>query len=328
MTHDLDPRARTLLRELDPATGPDPMSGHRRDTLTSILAADPDQRDGATVVALPTRRTLPRWAVPTAAAAAAIGVAISVPAIGGGQPAYASWTTTPTALSDAQADKLVKACLEQVSQSPGRSPADEFPPGVEPPPTLDPSTLTRRVADRRGDWASVLLTAQGPGNYDWSVSCIGSMPAGSTGDPSDVSSTVGGGGGFQTPTGRQFTQGAISEFGGSAGVLGLGKRPTLSATDGRVGPDVAGVKITSGGVTVQASVQDGTYAAWWPGSAFTPDRGPSGYGGPTPTISYTLTLKDGTVIKDAKPTIPPAVGSTVAGSAAVSGGDRSSVNSG
>ena len=61
----------------------------------------------------------------------------------------------------------------------------------------------------------------------------------------------------------------------------------------------------SGTLTAKASVQNGRYAAWWPGPAF--ESGPpmpSGKGGPEPILTYDLTLTDGTVIQDAQPALP------------------------
>lgn len=67
-----------------------------------------------------------------------------------------------------------------------------------------------------------------------------------------------------------FTQGAISEFHGA------------SITDGAVGTAVTGVTIHAGTLTVNASVQNGRYAAWWPGPAFQSGPvEPSGEGDPS-----------------------------------------------
>jgi hypothetical protein len=79
----------------------------------------------------------------------------------------------------------------------------------------------------------------------------------------------------------------------------------MCATIGAVGEEVAGVTIHAGSLAVEASVQNGRYAAWWPGPAF--EGGPpepSGKGGPEPILTYDLTLTDGTVIRDAQPTLP------------------------
>ena len=72
-----------------------------------------------------------------------------------------------------------------------------------------------------------------------------------------------------------------------------------------MGGEVTGVTIHAGALTVKASVQNGRYAAWWPGPAF--EGGPpepSGKGGPEPILTYDLTLTDGTVIRDTQPALP------------------------
>ena len=63
---------------------------------------------------------------------------------------------------------------------------------------------------------------------------------------------------------------------------------------------IVAVTIHAGGRTVEASIADGTYAAWWPGTAFDPTTldAPSGPGGPEPAITYDVTLRDGTVLQD------------------------------
>lgn len=91
----------------------------------------------------------------------------------------------------------------------------------------------------------------------------------------------------------RYTQGAVSQFHGA------------SITDGAAGETVTGVTIHAGALTVQATVENGRYAAWWPGPAFQsgpPER--SGKGGPRLNLTYDLTLTDGTVIHNAQPTRP------------------------
>ena len=52
-------------------------------------------------------------------------------------------------------------------------------------------------------------------------------------------------------------------------------------------------------------MQNGRYAAWWPGPALEGGpRKPSGEGGPELILTYDLTLADGTVIHNAQPSCP------------------------
>ena len=99
----------------------------------------------------------------------------------------------------------------------------------------------------------------------------------------------------------------MAEFRGGS-IFGFGDRPEIALTHGNVGEDVAAVTITTpDGQLVEATVQDGRYAAWWPGTVFSSDvegSGVEGRGGPTPAISYTITLNDQTVIEDATPRMP------------------------
>ena len=58
--------------------------------------------------------------------------------------------------------------------------------------------------------------------------------------------------------------------------------------EGRVGSDVAGIEVlTPNGLRVEASIDNGRWAAWWPGN----EDYPKVAGAPT----YRVTLRDGTV---------------------------------
>ena len=76
--------------------------------------------------------------------------------------------------------------------------------------------------------------------------------------------------------------------------------------DGKVGADVAALTIHAFGQTVETSIKDGTYAAWWPGQAPTLSEllPPSGEGGPEPQPPHDVTLTDGTVLTDVAPSRP------------------------
>lgn len=125
------------------------------------------------------------------------------------------------------------------------------------------------------------------------------MPEGST----RVSALEGGvsAGAGAVPAADQFTDGGIATF-SDAGPFGIGRRSTASFVAGRTGQDVVGLRITdSRGHEVDATVDGGRYVAWWPGDALT---GTTGDGGPTPELSYRVTLSDGTVLDDAHPVLP------------------------
>ncbi|GAA3195072.1 hypothetical protein ACFO1B_03110 [Dactylosporangium siamense] len=132
------------------------------------------------------------------------------------------------------------------------------------------------LAERRGDFAVLLFRTEDP---DMSGSCLARQPRG-TDDVDDVQAAVGGGDGpAMTAPPRGYTQGALAGY----------RHATI--TDGAAGSDVTGVTIRAGDLTVHASVRDGRYVAWWPAQT-------------TGDLSYDLTLTDGTVIRDARPTRP------------------------
>ncbi|MDP9397777.1 MAG: hypothetical protein M3P96_08120 [Actinomycetota bacterium] len=193
--------------------------------------------------------------------------------VGGDDAAYASWTATPTVVSAHDLDAVVSACKDQVESY-----------------FADPGQARLVLAERRGDHVAVLYRTEDP---DISASCLARNPPGSR-EVDDVDSGAGGSSGpaLAAPP-RGFTQGALSSS------------DEASITDGAVGAEVVGVSIHAGTRTVAASVQNGRYAAWWPGPAFrSGPPGPRGKGRRELILTYDLTLADGTVIRDAQPTLP------------------------
>jgi hypothetical protein len=159
--------------------------------------------------------------------------------------------------------------------------------------SLNPDRAKLVLAERRGEYVALLYRTEDP---DVSGACLVRNPKGST-DVHDVEAGVGGSSGpaLKAPA-RGYTQGAISQFGGTQ---------KASITDGAVGDAVTGLTIHAGAFTVTASVQNGRYVAWWPGPAFeSGPRKPSGKGGPGLILTYELSLADGTVIHNAQPTRP------------------------
>jgi hypothetical protein len=72
-----------------------------------------------------------------------------------------------------------------------------------------------------------------------------------------------------------------------------------------VGVDVIGVTIHAQDLTIQASVANRRYTAWWPEPASHQDgKASSGKATARPSVTYDLTLRDGTVINDAQPDRP------------------------
>jgi hypothetical protein len=247
------------LRTLDAA---ETLSAEQRQraavTLERIMANAP------AAGAAPVRRSRRRLLLLPAAAAALALVAVAVPLASTPQRAYASWTAVPTALTPAETTLVAPACRKELRGG-----------------SLDLGRANLVLAERRGEYVVLLYRTDNP---DVSGSCLAHNPPG-TDDVDDVRAAIGGSSGpaLAAPP-RSFTEGALADF------------RDASVTDGAVGADVTGVTIRTGERTVQASVRNGRYVAWWPG--------PSTNHNGQETLRYDLTLTDGTVVRDAPPTRP------------------------
>ena len=244
----LDAQTTTLLRQLDPAprnSSDDPRSlapsEARRAavTLEQILATDPaaggPQREPAPTSV---RRRHPRRWVLAPLAALAVAAAVVAPTLTiGGDEAYASWSPVPVALSPAESAAAARACLDSLDQT-----AD---PRVKP-----------LLAERRGAWTYVLIQP----TAGVESSCI--MPTAEvTGGVAEERRRWFG------STGEQLSEPAISpeELRVHVAATGSTEEGLFSYSEGEVGRDVVGVTFTTPrGVTVEASVANGRYAAWWP----------------------------------------------------------------
>ena len=282
------------LRSLDAASAP--LTADEREragaALERIVATAPTAGAPRAAAPAPARRSLRLLVlVPATALVLALIVgSVVVQGVGQDNAAYASWTATPAAVSGEDLDAAAGACREHLD----RYYAD----------TMDVGKAKLALGERRGDHVVVLYHTDDP---DISANCLVRNPPGST-DAEVIDSGAGGSSGpaLKAPP-RGFAEGAISGFAQGAVARGeIDESRAVSITDGAVGEKVRGVTIHAGAFTVKASVQKGRYAAWWPGPAFegeTPE--PSGkWAGPQPILTYDLTLADGTVIRDARPTLP------------------------
>jgi len=199
---------------------------------------------------------------------------------GQGGRAYASWTAAPEPVANHDLDAAKAACENKLHHSAGESTA------------IDPSKAKLALAERRGTHVALLYRTDNP---DISTTCFMRNRRGST-KVDDLELGSGGSTGpALTPLSTGFTQGAIAEFRGAA----------VTVTDGAVGSDVRGVTIHSGDLTITATLDNGRYAAWWPGSAFDGGRlEAQGRRAPKLNLRYDLTLTDGSLVQDAKPTRP------------------------
>ncbi|GAA5000324.1 hypothetical protein [Actinopolymorpha pittospori] len=244
-----------------------------RATLERIVATTPSTPAAQPAAPTPARGSRRRLILlPMAALTLALAWMV-IPALGGDNPAYASWTATPASVTSVELSAVAAACRDKLRGS-----------------SIDLDRARLVLSERRGDHVALLYRTEDP---DMSGACLARNPRGST-DVDDVDDGVGGSTGpaLKAPA-TGYTQGAISQFDGA------------SITDGAVGAAVTGITIHAGTLTVNASVQNGRYVAWWPGPAFPSGYvQPSGKGGPEPILTYDLTLTDGTVIHNAQPTLP------------------------
>lgn len=264
-THDLGaeaPITDRMLRRLDAAPPLDDVQRRRAQAARHrILASDPAAP--VTVAAPARRRARARWVAIPAAAAAVAAVSWVLPGqLGGAHPAYASWTAAPGVLDEADRQVADAACRDQL-----RMPA--------PVPV---------VTERRGEWVALLYTGG-----DLVGACLAHVPPGA-GEAGHVTSGAASGSdvAYDDGVGDGHTEGAFFQFGGATEAGG--EVPTVSFTEGRLGPEVDGLTIeTPTGTEVEATITGDRYVAWWPGPAFAggPDD-ESGAGGPAPAVSYLL----------------------------------------
>ncbi len=164
-----------------------------------------------------------------AAVAVALGI-IAVPAVVGGDPAFATWTQTPSPLSAEASERAGEDCRS-------RNTVEES------------SSADVAIAERRGEWNTVVLS--GPGSF--SAMCVtdGSLFGGSFGYSGQRP-------GGSDPAPRELLPTAMGMGSASAG--------ELSMVVGAAGSEVSGVSFQSrSDGEVRASVANGYFVLWFPG---------------------------------------------------------------
>lgn len=260
------------LRSLDAAAGqPDARRRARGASLADSIVHTSDHRS-------PSRRATIAWRAGGVVAAASLVAAgaILVPGLSPTLPAVASWTAEAGPVSDDDLAIAEDACRHQFG-SDGQIDADT--------PVV--------LAERRGDLIGLILYEASPESQG---SCIVELPEGSTSTSGVLSAFGGQSGDALVPPSGEFMEGALSQF--------RAADSDVSLTSGAVGEGVVGVQVNAGGLTTEATVQNGRFVAWWPGASFEDADQPSGQGGPRVIITYDLTLSDGTVIPDADSWFP------------------------
>lgn len=242
----------TTLRALDAAdVVAQHTSARAREDLQRILRTDlsvaepPRRRPSATAPAetvgrpLKTNRPARKVALAAAVLALALGVTV-LPALTGGDEAFASWTAVPTALSASQRNESVDSCRDQQQQGAGAGDAHRL------------GSAQPVIADRRGVWTTVMLS--GPGRF--TALCV--TDSSSHLFAHDMIGSVGTATKDMTPGPRTLIATDLGSGTMSAGAISLAA--------GTAGSDVVGVVYrsrTHGNVT--ATVSKGHFALWFPG---------------------------------------------------------------
>lgn len=217
------------------------------------------------------RRPGRRLGVAAAAAAVLTGLAVVAPWQGAIPAAMASWTMVPTPISAASEAAIAERCLGHLAAS------STSPDGA----VVGGGHFTASIMERRGDWAFATMSSSAE-----DVMCLdrGDWSGGDYRAPAESASEWGlliAPTSDQSPAPDGLVTTGIVENGLESG--------SWFYVMGSVGADVTGVTIHTGGATgdVEATVEDGRFAAWWPGTKDWWDSPRAG------DHDVTLTLDDG-----------------------------------
>jgi len=270
-THFSSARADAALRELDPAATTTLTSKERQraDAVLARILATTVHEPARTKTGQPHPRRR-RVLIPAALLAAA-AVALSTALSGG--TAFADWTPTPAALPAPTAAAAATTCRSVHEMR------DQSPRVV--------------IGERRGGWTYVLL--DGPGEEG---SCL--MPDDLVGASDFKARRSGGFFGHYDPNPPKAptpARDSLVETESAGGAVSVPGRLSVGTIDGwfmyvtgYAGRDVTRVTVDPPvGPNVEASLEDGRFAAWWPAGEARGDN-PSMSG----DWSYTVTLADGT----------------------------------
>lgn len=246
------------IRSIDPARDVDDdlASGDRaRGTLARIVATH--------VPSVPPARTsLRRPARYAAAAIAAAGALVFVPIPGPAGTAYAGWVATAEPASPAVRQSQGATCIS-ISTDPGS-------------PGGQDRQFTVSLVEVRGDYAYTVITTED----GFESTCLNLTT------PGPLRGFGQGGRLTQEPEPRGIAATGVQEG-------QLEPDHALYQVTGKVGSDVTAVTINAPGVDVHATIQNGRFAAWWPGQSSTSLFGMlRSTAEPNPDV--TLTFRDGT----------------------------------
>jgi hypothetical protein len=269
------------LRDLDAADHDLDEAGRLRAsaTLERILATEPGA-PGPTPAPIRSRHRRARHLLAAGALATAAAV-VAVPLLTGGNEAFASWSPTPVELTGPARTAAAEACLVLQGGETGDLAFD---------PSAEASVL---LAEARGGWTYVMFSVAGLSQRKLQGSCL--MPDDLVAQPAP-----GEGGFFGSLGGAE----EIARPGPRRNVVRQDESGVGSVADeafvyaeGRAGRDVVGIEVTTPlGRKVQASLDHGRWAVWWPAGGDSMDN-PEITQAPT----YAVTLRDGTVVGGAHP---------------------------
>ena len=282
---------------------------HRLNRRKPVSAVSLRQRLTRAITETP--RATRRWAT-VGVATIAIGLGVFVLGSTGGAPpnAFAGWTATPTAPASGETAGAVEHCTAQLA-------------GAAGPQSSIPAVGWKPVlTDTRGPFTAVILQSASASATCFNGPSLTSIMTSST-QGSGASEHVLGMG---SASGAPPSSVSVMGLGGSgSGPISTASLSHLTTSGGQPytflqGQGVAGVTgvavVLSDGTNVQASVGDGSFVAWWPGSAnATSARVASAAG----VITQQLTFTAVSVLKAAQGAASPAgasVGSSGAASAA------------
>lgn len=261
----------TLLRSLDAADHGGPFNSQRaRTDLHRILCTDPapglSERPALTIAGNDRRsrgtgRTSRRVAVVGGMVAVATAGMIILPSLSGGDPAFASWTSAPTGMTEEDRASAAAECRASKKDVGGGMYA------------ADVGSADVAIAEWRGVWTTVVLAGKDGFSAlcitDDVVSLFGRGMIGSVGKPAA----------YTVPGPRELTATALGTGTMSAG--------DISLAAGTAGSEIIGVIYKSRThEDVTATVSRGHFALWLPGDEL---RNASSDG-----IEVEVTYRDGT----------------------------------
>jgi hypothetical protein len=236
-----------LLRSMDAAgqsSQPNPtrvQADLNRVLSSQPTATIPNSRSGSSQKPAKLKADRRRRAITLGGLATAVTAGLLiVPALSGGDPAFATWTAAPGTLAGSERDSAVSDCLNSKQNVGG---------GMY---TTELSAAEVAIAERRGAWVTVVLT--GPDGFeatcttDATASWFHKGMIGSIGKPGNVT--------------------ALPARGIAATQLGTGTiaDKAISIASGRVGTDVTAISYTNAAnEEVIATVAKGQFAFWLPG---------------------------------------------------------------